>query len=189
MLLIKKYSNRRLYDTSASEYITLDQLAERIRGGATVRVVHAKTGEDLTQPTLTQIILDSRGAARLLPVPLLMQLIRLGDDALAEFFGTYVAWALDGYLRLRRGAGMMASLNPFASQMMFPMSFADAMWGRMRGEGGEGGGAPRGPAQDTGEGASDPAPRSDPVVDEVAELRRELEALRDEVARGRRTRK
>ncbi len=186
VLLIKKYSNRRLYDTSASEYITLEQLAERIRGGATVRVVHAKTGEDLTQPTLTQIILDSRGAARLLPVPLLMQLIRLGDDALAEFFGTYVAWALDGYLRLRRGAGMMASLNPFASQMMFPMSFADAVWGRSHGAGA---GAPQGPAQDVGEGARESKAPADQVASEVAEIRRELEELRDELGRGRRKRK
>ncbi|MCA9714534.1 MAG: hypothetical protein H6713_03810 [Myxococcales bacterium] len=178
MLLIKKYGNRRLYDTSASEYITLEQLAQRIREGALVKVVHAKSGEDLTQPTLTQIILDSRGAARLLPVPLLVRLIRLGDDALAEFFGTYLTWALDMYLRLRRGAGAMASFNPFAGQMMFPMPFADFFTGRGRAE-------PASSAADVEPPAGGP---TEQVADELAELRRELEELKREMSRGRRKR-
>jgi len=82
-VIVKKYSNRRLYDTEGSSYVTLEELADKIRQGADVRVLDAKTGEDLTQATLTQIILESRGAARLLPIPLLLQLIRMGDDALA----------------------------------------------------------------------------------------------------------
>ena len=77
---------RRLYDTGESRYITLEELSEKIRAGQDVRVVDAKTNEDLTQATLTQIIIESRGAARLLPPQLLTQLIRLGDDSLAEFF-------------------------------------------------------------------------------------------------------
>ncbi|TMA14751.1 MAG: polyhydroxyalkanoate synthesis repressor PhaR, partial [Deltaproteobacteria bacterium] len=87
MTLIKKYGNRRLYDTGHSRYITLEELADIIRGGEDVRVVDAKSGEDLTTGTLAQIIIEGRGAARLLPVPLLVQLIRMGDDALAEFLG------------------------------------------------------------------------------------------------------
>src|SRR5438552_2745828 len=85
MVLIKKYGNRRLYDTEASRYITLDDLAARVRSGSEVRVVDAKSNEDLTQATLTQLIMENRGASQLLPVSLLHQLIRLGDDALAEF--------------------------------------------------------------------------------------------------------
>src|SRR4051794_18176922 len=69
-VIVKKYSNRRLYDTEGSCYITLEELADRIRRGAEPRVVDAKTNEDLTQATLTQIIIEGRGAARLLPVPL-----------------------------------------------------------------------------------------------------------------------
>ena len=69
--LIKKYGNRRLYDTGESRYITLEELAEKIRSGLDVRVVDAKTNEDLTQATLTQIILESGSAHRTLPVPLL----------------------------------------------------------------------------------------------------------------------
>lgn len=70
-------SNRRLYDTEASRYITLEELADRIQAGSDVRVIDAASGDDLTQATLTQIIIESRGAAKLLPVPLLTQMIRL----------------------------------------------------------------------------------------------------------------
>ena len=73
-VIIKKYGNRRLYDTGSSRYITLEDLAEQIRGGQEVRVIDAASGDDLTQATLTQIIIEGRGAARLLPVGLLTQL-------------------------------------------------------------------------------------------------------------------
>jgi polyhydroxyalkanoate synthesis repressor PhaR len=108
---VKKYGNRRLYDTDASRYVTLEEVAERVRLGEDLKVQDAKTGQDLTQVTLAQIILEGRGAARLLPVPLLKQLVRMRDDALAEFFGRYVAWALDVYLRLKQGARVW---NPLA---------------------------------------------------------------------------
>ncbi len=114
-MVVKKYSNRRLYDTSDSRYITLDELAQKIRAGSDAQVVDAKTGEDLTQATLAQIILESRRAARLLPVPLLTQLIRMGDDALAEFFGKYMSWALEMYVHAKSGAQALAPLNPFAT--------------------------------------------------------------------------
>lgn len=119
-MIVKKYSNRRLYDTEQSRYITQEELAAKIRLGAEVRVVDAATGDDLTQATLAQIILESRGASRLLPVPLLVQLIRMGDDALAEFLGRYLPSALDLYLQLqlqaKEGAAAIAPFNPFASR-------------------------------------------------------------------------
>jgi polyhydroxyalkanoate synthesis repressor PhaR len=122
-MVVKKYGNRRLYDTEDSRYVTLDEVADRIRRGDEVQVVDAKTGHDLTQVTLAQIILESRGAARLLPVPLLRQLIRMGDDALAEFFGRTISWSLDFYLLAKKGAqvlprgpfGVMPFMNPFAA--------------------------------------------------------------------------
>lgn len=114
-MLVKKYSNRRLYDTEASRYVTLEDLAEKVKRGADVLVVDAKTGEDLTQGTLTQLILESRGAGRLLPVPLLLQLIRMGDDALAEFFGRYLSGALELYLQAKQGARSIAPYAPFAT--------------------------------------------------------------------------
>lgn len=114
MITIKKYSNRRLYDTSESRYVTLEELAEKIRRGSDVRVIDAKTEEDLTQAILAQIIIESRGAARLLPTTLLVRLIRMEDDALAEFFGHYMVWALDVYRQVRRGAETLGPLSPLA---------------------------------------------------------------------------
>jgi polyhydroxyalkanoate synthesis repressor PhaR len=102
--LIKKYGNRRLYDTGESRYITLEELADKIRGGEDARVVDAKSGADLTQVTFAQIILESRGGAKLLPVGVLARLIRMRDDVLSEFFGRYLSTALEMYLQARRGA-------------------------------------------------------------------------------------
>jgi len=123
-VLIKKYGNRRLYDTSDSRYVTLDELAAKIRTGADLRVVDAQTGEDLTQATLTQLVLETGHAARFLPVQLLMQMIRLSDDALAEFFSRYVTGALDLYLQAKRGVQSIASYNPLAQ---LPIAATDAL--------------------------------------------------------------
>ena len=115
--IIKKYGNRRLYDTEQSGYVTLAELEQIVREGADIRVVDAKSGADLTQSTLVQIILDSRRAAELLPVPLLVRLVRLGDDALAEFFGQYVGAALQMYLQAKQGFQMVNPLAAMANPM------------------------------------------------------------------------
>ncbi len=114
-MLTKKYGNRRLYDTEQSRYITLEELAELIQAGKDddVRVISADDGEDLTTATLTQIIVEGRGAARLLPVPLLIELIRMGDTALAEFLGNYVTWACQVYLETKKGMQAMTPLAPW----------------------------------------------------------------------------
>lgn len=171
MTIVKKYSNRRLYDTDESRYITLDELASKIRRGADVRVIDAKSGVDLTQPTLTQLILEGP-AAKLLPVPLLRQLVRMGDDALAEFFGKYVSAALELYLAARNGAQHVAPYFPFAT---LPMQATNAIL-RLFGGGGHGPASPR-----TAETVEDDDGRSD----DVAQLRRELEELREEMRRSR----
>jgi polyhydroxyalkanoate synthesis repressor PhaR len=123
-VLIKKYGNRRLYDTGDSRYVTLDELATKIRSGADLRVVDAQTNEDLTQATLTQIVLETGHAAKFLPVQLLTQMIRLSDDALAEFFSRYVTGALDVYLQAKRGVQSLASYNPLAQ---IPLAATDAL--------------------------------------------------------------
>src|SRR5262245_33673608 len=126
-VVVKKYSNRRLYDTEDSKYITLDELAQKIRKGRDVRVVDAGSEEDLTQATLTQIILESGRAARLLPVHLLTQLIRMEDDELADFFNRYMAWAMELYAQAKSGARAIAPLNPFAT-LPFQATSALARW-------------------------------------------------------------
>ena len=97
-MLTKKYGNRRLYDAARSRYITLEELAEIVRREDSVRVVDAKTGEDLTTSTLAQIIVEGRGAARLVPVPLLVQLpgghigLMAGSGASKGGWPTIDAW-------------------------------------------------------------------------------------------------
>ena len=128
-VLIKKYGNRRLYDTGESRYVTLDELAAKIRAGHDLRVIDAQTSDDLTQATLTQIVLETGNAAKFLPVQLLTQMIRLSDDALAEFFSRYVTGALDLYLNAKRGVQSIAAYNPF-TQLPFAATDALArMWG------------------------------------------------------------
>ncbi len=116
-MLVKKYGNRRLYDTEDSRYVRLAELAAKIRRGSDVRVVDASTGADLTAETLVQIIFEDRHAARLLPVSLLQQMIRMGDDALAEFLGRYVTWALEIYLQAKQGVGAFTPFSPFSAFM------------------------------------------------------------------------
>ncbi len=176
MRVIKKYSNRRLYDTDKSGYITLEELAETIRRGSDVQVLDAKTGEDLTQQTLAQIILDSRGAARLLPVSLLAQLIRMGDDALAEFLGKYLSFSLEMYLAAKRGAQAVQPYFPFAS---LPFTATNAMARLLTGQ------LPWADAPPPA-AAPPPAPPSatdERQDDEIAQLRREIEALKQAVGR------
>jgi len=84
-IVIKKYPNRRLYDTSAGRYVNLDDVAALIRRGDDVRVVDARTGEDLTRVVLTQIIVeDVKGQPAGLPLDLLRQLVMATDKALSD---------------------------------------------------------------------------------------------------------
>ncbi len=173
-VLIKKYGNRRLYDTDESRYLTLEELAAKIHAGADVKVVEVKTGEDLTQATLTQIVVESRGAARFLPVPLLTQMIRMGDDALAEFLGHYMTTTMELYLRSVRG---MQMITPFTASAIprpvreafgrfFPSPFASP-WGQA---------AAHTPYVDPME-TPPPAPG-----DDLASLRREIDELKEAMA-------
>lgn len=182
MTIIKKYSNRRLYDTGLSRYITLDELAAKIREGDEVRVVDAKSGDDLTQMTLTQLILESP-TAKLLPVGLLHRLLRMQDDAIAEFFSSYVTWALDVYLGVKSSGQTLGSMLPFGSGPWggggpFARMFA---------------GAPMWPGQSAPPSAAPPAaaptpappdPEAPSVSDDLQALRAELEDLKRAIRGG-----
>ena len=97
---IKKYANRRLYDTESSSYITLDRLAEMVREGREFEVVDAKSGEDITRQVLTQIIVDeeSRGST-LLPINFLKQIIGLYGNSMQTFVPQYLEAAMDAFQR------------------------------------------------------------------------------------------
>ena len=175
-MLVKRYSNRRLYDTQDSRYITLSDLAEKIRQGEDVQVIDAKTGDDLTQATLTQIIMESRGAAKLLPIPLLTQMIRLGDAALAEFLGRYMSVALALYLQAKRGADVVSTYNPFASVPFDAVSAFARMFASS---------VPFVEHPAPKDAAEEASRRNMDVHPDVAELRQEVEELRKEIQKKR----
>src|SRR6476619_5045331 len=97
---IKKYANRRLYDTESSAYITLDRLAVMIREGRDFEVVDAKTGDDITHQVLTQIIVDeeARGST-MLPVNFLRQLIGLYGNSMQGMVPQYLEAAMNAFQR------------------------------------------------------------------------------------------
>jgi polyhydroxyalkanoate synthesis repressor PhaR len=98
-LTLKKYANRRLYDTEKSAYVTLDDIALAIRNGRQVEIIDAKTSEDVTAFILTQIVLEeARKKNFLFPVPFLHMIIQYGDSFMGEFFEKYFQQVLQTYL-------------------------------------------------------------------------------------------
>jgi len=97
-VLIRKYSDRRLYDTAASRYVKLDDIARMVRDGRDVRVVDGRTGKDLTHIILTQIIVeDAKERQIALPLHLLTQIVRASDKATHDFLSWYLNSTLDLY--------------------------------------------------------------------------------------------
>jgi polyhydroxyalkanoate synthesis repressor PhaR len=104
-LLLKKYTNRRLYETEKSIYVTLDYVTDIIRHGRKIKVVDAKTGEDVTSAILTQIVFEeARKKKYLLPDPLLYLIIQYGENVLTDFFEKYLEQTIKNYLLLHNMA-------------------------------------------------------------------------------------
>jgi polyhydroxyalkanoate synthesis repressor PhaR len=162
-VVIKKYANRRLYDTESSSYITLDRLAEMVREGRDFEVVDAKTGEDITRQVLTQIIVDeeARGST-MLPVNFLKQLIGLYGNSMQGVVPQYLDAAMDAFKRNQQALGQAFSGNAFADIAKRNRAmFEDA-------------------SKAFGSGAPKPAPASEK---ELEELRAELAKLQEKVDR------
>ncbi len=105
MIVLKKYANRRLYDTHKSAYVTLSEVADIIRQGKTIKAVDAKSKEDVTAFVLTQIILEeAKNNNALLPAPLLHMVIRYGENVLQEFFENYLEQTISAYVAYKRNA-------------------------------------------------------------------------------------
>lgn len=99
--VIKKYANRRLYNTATSTYVTLDDLSQMVKNGQDFLVYDAKTGEDITHSVLTQIIFEeeNKGAQNLLPVNFLRQLIKFYGDQMQGIVPGYLDFSLDNLVK------------------------------------------------------------------------------------------
>ena len=160
---IKKYANRRLYDTESSAYITLDRLAQMVREGREFEVVDAKTGEDITRQVLTQIIVDeeARGST-MLPINFLKQLIGLYGNSMQNFVPQYLEAAMDAFQRNQNAVRDAFGTNMFADIAKRNMAmFEDASRAF--------GAKPKGEAK--------------PTSSEVEQLKAELAALQAKVDR------
>jgi polyhydroxyalkanoate synthesis repressor PhaR len=179
-VVVKKYANRRLYNTEASSYVTLDDLAKMVREGRDFVVYDAKTGDDITRSVLTQIIVEeeSKVGQSLLPTAFLRQLIGYYGDNLQGLVPRYLEFAMASFGRqqdqMRRTMEQtMGGFIPFPSnfgnleelgkQNMAMMERAMSLF------------APFGRRED---GAPVPAPEVDALKAEVESLRHELARLR-----------
>lgn len=127
-VVIKKYANRRLYNTETSTYVTLEDLAAMVRSDRDFVVYDAKTGEDLTHSVLTQIIVEQEGRSggqTLLPIPFLRQLIRFYDDSIARMVPSYLQMSLEMLAkeqeRFRAQLSNMMGQNPFGAAALDAM--------------------------------------------------------------------
>lgn len=99
-VVVKKYANRRLYNTESSSYVTLEDLANMVRQGRDFIVFDAKSGEDITRSVLTQIIVEEESKGRsLLPESFLRQLIGFYGDSLQSVLPRYLEFAMAGFAR------------------------------------------------------------------------------------------
>ena len=121
-VLIRKYSDRRLYDTGASRYVKLDDIARMVRDGIDVRVVDGRTGKDITHVIFTQIIVENAREREIaLPLQLLTQLVRASDKATHDFLTWYLNNTLDLYDRAQETlhTRLSSAKNVVASPLEF----------------------------------------------------------------------
>ena len=184
-VVVKKYANRRLYNTESSSYITLDTLAEMVRVGRDFVVYDAKTGEDITRGVLTQIIVEEESKGRaMLPTGFLRQLIGFYGDQMQSLVPRYLEQAMSSFARQQEQVRVavqqtMGNFFPFgnieevgrqnmammerAMNLFSPFGFRDS-------------------------GTHDPGPPADPALqEEVKALREEVNFLRAQLARVRGT--
>lgn len=138
-VVIKKYANRRLYNTETSTYVTLDDLAEMVRFDKDFVVYDAKSGDDLTHTVLTQIIVDqeSRPGQTLLPIPFLRQLIRFYDDSIARMVPGYLQFSMETLVKEQEKmraqfanafSSPTAAFEAYQEQVRKNMAMFEAMW-------------------------------------------------------------
>jgi len=193
-VVIKKYANRRLYNTQTSSYVTLDHLCEMVKEGVDFEVLDARTGDDITRSVLTQIIFEEEAKGQnLLPIRFLRQLIRLYGDSLQSFVPGYLDLSMESFSKNQEaiktrvaeafGGGTQAfetmarqNLAMFERAMKMFLPFGVGMPGATRG------------ANETearnANGAAEPK-----TSEEISELKNEIEAMRKQLSELARERK
>jgi polyhydroxyalkanoate synthesis repressor PhaR len=119
-IIIKKYANRRLYNTASSSYITLEDLAKMVRDNVEFQVLDAKTGDDITHSILTQIIMDEEAnGGQMLPVSFLRQLIGMYGNSMQALMPSYLEASMANFrenqAKIREAFGKGMSAGPFAA--------------------------------------------------------------------------
>jgi len=179
-VVVKKYANRRLYNTESSSYITLDTLAEMVRGGRDFVVYDAKTGDDITRSVLTQIIVEEESKGRaMLPTGFLRQIIGFYGDSMQNLVPRYLEQAMASFARQQEQMRLamqqtMGNFFPFGMeevgrQNMAMMERAMSLFSPFA----------------RGTELSEPRPQAPAPQDEMTALRAEVEFLRGQLARTR----
>lgn len=166
MIVIKKYPNRRLYDTNRSVYINLDQVAELVRAGHEVQVVDARDGTDRTKETLLQIVLEVLHGVDLLPIGMLRRMIRAGGTGPAELLMRR---------QLASGLELMSAQLDRMEALITPPPVPPAPGAAPEARAPEGRGA---------EGRGSEPSKAAEADPELAELRKRLDALERRLSRG-----
>mgnify|MGYP001554289070 CR=1 FL=1 len=176
-IVIKKYANRRLYNTATSSYVTLDHLCQLVKTGDDFVVFDAKTGEDITRAVLTQIIVEEEGKGQnMLPISFLRQLIALYGDSLQAVVPSYLELTMSSFTKnqeqmRQQMTEAFGDLNPFrhfedlGRQNMAMVQRAMAMFAPI--------------AQDPPTGGAKTEARDE---DEIAALKSRLNAMQEQLA-------
>ena len=182
-ITIKKYANRRLYNTGTSTYVTLEDLAAMVKAGEDFVVYDAKTNEDITRSVLTQIIFEQEnkeGGQNLLPINFLRKLIRFYGDQMQAFLPSYLELSLDSFIRQQeRLRSQFTTMSPagigvYEEQIRQNLALFDRAMKMFspfpfRGEEGEA-------------GAASAAAAPEPAKDDLAELRSQMAAMQEQLA-------
>lgn len=190
-VIIKKYANRRLYNTASSSYVTLEHLAEMVKEGVDFVVYDAKTNDDITRSVLTQIIFEeeNRGEGQnLLPIQFLRQLIGFYGNSMQAFLPSYLEMSLESFTKQQeRLRGQLANMTPgkmpgmgvYEEQIRQNMALFDramkmfSPFAYVRPED-----APAPPPE-----PAPAAPPAAPTDDSLADLKRQLAAMQEQIAK------
>lgn len=189
--IIKKYANRRLYNTASSSYVTLEHLAEMVKEGVDFVVYDAKTNDDITRSVLTQIIFEEEnrgGGQNLLPIQFLRQLIGFYGNSMQAFLPSYLEMSLESFTKQQeRLRGQLANMAPgkmpgmgvYEEQIRQNMALFDramkmfSPFAYVRPE-------------DAPAPTPEPAPAAQPAAptdDSLADLKRQLAAMQEQIAK------